>query len=75
MPIIIVYTEVYNEEDAEAVIGEINKVLREKINKNKEINICQVVAKNKDIKIGGIDFVIEKRGIKQLMDLSLQKII
>ena len=75
LPIIIVYTEAYNEEDAEAVIGEINKVLREKINKNKEINICQVVAKNKDIKIGGIDFVIEKRGIKQLMDLSLQKII
>ena len=75
LPIIIVYTEAYNEEDAEAVIGEINKVLREKINKNKEINICQVVAKNKDIKIGGKDFVIEKMGIKQLMDLSLQKII
>ena len=25
LPIIIVYTEAYNEEDAEAVIGEINK--------------------------------------------------
>ena len=75
LPIIIVYTEAYNEEDVEAVTGEINKVLREKIEKNKEINICQVVAKNKDIKIGGKNFVIEKMGIKQLMDLSLQKII
>ena len=75
LPIIIVYTEAYNEEDVEAVTLEINKVLREKISKNKEINICQVVAKNKDIKIGGQNFIIEKTGIKQLMDLSLQKIM
>ncbi len=75
LPIIIVYTEAYNEEDVEVVSEEINKVLKEKISKNKEINICQVIAKNKDIKIGGKNFVIEKMGIKQLMDISLQKII
>ena len=75
LPIIIVYTEAYNEEDVESVSEEIKKVLKEKINKIKEINICQVVAKNKEIKIGGNNFVIEKMGIKQLMDISLKKII
>ena len=75
LPIIIVYTEAYNEDDVESVSEEIKNVLREKINKNKEINICQVIAKNKEIKMGKDVFVIEKMGIKQLMDLSLQKII
>ena len=75
LPIIIVYTEAYNEDDVESVSEEIKNVLREKINKNKEINICQVIAKNKEIKMGKEVFVIEKMGIKQLMDLSLQKII
>jgi len=75
LPIIIVYTEAYNEEDADAVSDEIRNVLREKINKNKEVNICQVVAKNKEIKMGQKNFVIEKTGIKALMDISLKKII
>ena len=75
LPIIIVYTEAYNEEDAEAVCDEIRNVLKEKINKNKEINIFQVVAKKKEIKMCGNLFVIEKQGIKQLMDTSLKKII
>lgn len=75
LPIIIVYTEAYNEEDADSVCEEIRNVLKEKINKNKEINICQVVAKNKEIKMCGNNFVIEKQGIKKLMDISLEKII
>jgi hypothetical protein len=75
LPIIIVYTEAYNEDDVESVSEEIKNVLREKLSKNKEINICQVIAKNKEIKMGKDVFVIEKMGIKQLMDLSLQKII
>ena len=75
LPIIIVYTEAYNEEDADAVSDEIRNVLREKISKNKEINICQVVAKDKEIKMGGKNIIIEKTGIKKLMDISLQKII
>jgi len=75
LPIIIVYTEAYNEEDADAVSNEIRNVLKEKINKDKEVNICQVVAKNKEIKMGQKNFVIEKSGIKELMDISLKKII
>ena len=75
LPIIIVYTEAYNEEDVECISEGIRKVLKEKINENKEINICQAVAKNKEIKKGGNNFVIEKMGIKHLMDISLKKII
>ena len=75
LPIIIVYTEAYNEEDADAVSDEIRNVLKEKINKDKEVNIYQVVAKNKEIKMGQKNFVIEKSGIKELMDISLKKII
>ena len=75
LPIVIVYTEAYNEEDSEAVSDEIRNVLKEKINKDKEINICKVVAKNKEIKLGGDKYIIEKQGIKELMDISLKKII
>ena len=75
LPIVIVYTEAYNEEDADAVSDEIKNVLKEKINKDKEINICKIVAKNKEIKFGKETYIIEKQGIKELMDISLQKII
>ncbi len=75
LPIIVVYTEAYSEEDVNAVSEEIQSILKEKIQKLKEINICQVVAKKKEIIFGDKSFVIEKHGITKLLDISLQKII
>ena len=75
LPIIVVYTEAYSAEDANAVSEEIRNILKEKIQKIKEINICKVVAKKKEIVFGEKTFVIEQSGIKNLMDISLQKII
>ena len=77
LPIVIVYTEAYDEETAEKVCGEVKKVLQEKTDKNKikEINIIPIVAKKKENKIGNITTVIEKYGIKPLMDISVKKIM
>jgi hypothetical protein len=75
LPIIVVYTEAYSGDDVKAVSDEIREILKEKINKIKEINICQVVAKDKELKFGKKSFVIEKFGITKLLDISLQKII
>ena len=77
LPIVIVYTEAYDEETAEKVCGEVKKVLQEKTDKNKikEINIIPIVAKKKEIKVGNVKTVIEKFGIKSLMDISVKKIM
>ena len=77
LPIIIVYTEAYDEETYEKVCDEVKKVLNDKIDKNKikEINTIPVVAKKKEIKVGKISTTIEKFGIKPLMDISVKKII
>ena len=77
LPIVIVYTEAYDEETAEKVCNEVKKVLQEKTDKNKikEINIIPIVAKKKENKIGNITTVIEKYGIKPLMDISVKKIM
>ena len=77
LPIIIVYTEAYDEETYEKVCDEVKKVLNDKIDKNKikEINTIPVVAKKKEIKVGKISTIIEKFGIKPLMDISVKKII
>ena len=78
LPIIIVYTEAYSEQNTEDVCAEVKKVLgnlmanKEKI---KEINIMPVVAKDKEIKLGKSCTTIEKFGIKPLMDLSVKKIM
>ena len=78
LPIIIVYTEAYSEQSTEDVCVEVKDVLgnlmanKEKI---KEINIMPVVAKDKEIKSGKSCIVIEKFGIKPLMDLSIKKIM
>ena len=75
LPIIIVFTEAYNEDEVEDVSNEVKKVLNEnKIICNKNINICQVVAKQKVIKCKKNNIIIEKDGIKELMDISLKKI-
>ena len=60
LPIVIVYTEAYDEETAEKVCGEVKKVLQEKTDKNKikEINIIPIVAKKKEIKVGNVKTVI-----------------
>ena len=49
LPIIIVYTEAYDEETYEKVCDEVKKVLNDKIDKNKikEINTIPIVAKKK----------------------------
>lgn len=77
LPIIIVYTEAYDEETHEKVCDEVKKVLNDKIDKNKikEINTIPVVAKKKEIKVGKISTTIEKFGIKPLIDISVKKII
>ena len=77
LPIIIVYTEAYDEEATEEVCDEVKKVLEEKTDKNKikEINIIPVVAKDKEVKLGDIKTVIKKFGIKPLMDISVKKIM
>ena len=78
LPIIIVYTEAYSEQSTEDVCVEVKNVLgnlmanKEKI---KEINIMPVVAKDKEIKSGKSCTIIEKFGIKPLMDLSIKKIM
>jgi hypothetical protein len=78
LPIIIVYTEAYSEQSTEDVCVEVKDVLgnlmanKEKI---KEINIMPVVAKDKEIKSGKSCTIIEKFGIKPLMDLSIKKIM
>ena len=78
LPIIIVYTEAYSEQSTEDVCVEVKDVLgnlmanKEKI---KEINIMPVVAKDKEIKSGKSCIIIEKFGIKPLMDLSIKKIM
>ena len=78
LPIIIVYTEAYSEQSTEDVCVEVKDVLgnlmanKEKI---KEINIMPVVAKDKEIKSGKSCIVVEKFGIKPLMDLSIKKIM
>ena len=78
LPIIIVYTEAYSDNTTEEVCAEVKKVLGNLMANNekiKEINIMPVVAKNKEIKLGGISTTIEKFGIKPLMDLSIKKIM
>ena len=77
LPIVIVYTEAYDEDTAEKVCNEVKKVLQEKTDKNKikEINIIPIVAKKKEIKVGNVKTVIEKFGIKSLMDISVKKIM
>ena len=78
LPIIIVYTEAYSEQSTEDVCVEVKDVLgnlmanKEKL---KEINIMPVVAKDKEIKSGKSCTIIEKFGIKPLMDLSIKKIM
>ena len=77
LPIIIIYTEAYDEETAENVCNEVKKVLESKTDKNKikEINIIPIVAKKKEIKVGNDYIIVEKFGIKSLMDISVKKII
>ena len=77
LPIIIVYTEAYDEEATEEVCDEVKKVLEEKTDKNKikEINIIPVVAKDKEVKLGDVKTEIKKFGIKPLMDISVKKIM
>ena len=77
LPIIIIYTEAYDEETYEKVCEEAKKVLNGKIDKNKikEIHTIPVVAKKKEIKVGNISTTIEKFGIKPLMNISIKKII
>ena len=78
LPIIIVYTEAYSEQSTEDVCVEVKDVLgnlmanKEKI---KEINIMPVVAKDKEIKSGKSCTIIEKFGIKPLMDITIKKIM
>ena len=77
LPIVIVYTEAYDEESTEEACDEVKKVLEKKIDKNKikEINIIPIVAKKNEIKVGNICTTIDKFGIKPLLDISIKKIM
>ena len=77
LPIVIVYTEAYDEESTEEACDEVKKVLEKKIDKNKikEINIIPIVAKKNVIKVGNICTTIDKFGIKPLLDISIKKIM
>ena len=75
LPIILVYTKAYFEEESEENLNEIIRIIKEDI-KNKEINInfCKVLSKDKEINSENNKIVIKKFGINNLIKLSFNKI-
>ena len=73
MPIILVYTKAFDEDDVDEEIEEIKNILSEKIQK-RNIEILKVVSKEKEINFKNEKIFIEKFGIKDLMILTFEKV-
>ena len=75
LPIILVYTKAFFEEESKENLNEIINIIKENI-KNKEINInfCKILSKNKDINSENSKIVIKNFGINNLIKLSFNKI-
>ena len=75
LPIILVYTKAFFDEESEENLNEIIRIIKEDI-QNKEINInfCKVISKDKEIISGSNKIVKKKFGINNLIKLSFNKI-
>lgn len=67
LPVIIILTKSYNQEESEELSQIIEKQLLSKKLEKKDIHIIQVLAKDYQIKIGKNDINIEKFGLKELL--------
>ena len=71
LPIIIVYTKAYDENDAD----EMSKQIKNICNKyNRNIEIIKVVSKDKVIKSQGKKITIKKNGVVELIQMTFNKI-
>jgi predicted GTPase len=71
LPIIIVYTKAYDENDAD----EMSKQIKNICNKyNRNIEIVKVVSKDKVMKSQGKKLLIKKNGITELIQITFNKI-
>ena len=71
LPIIIVYTKAFDDVESDCMLKEINKICS---THNRKINTIKVVAKKRVIKSGNNKFVIEEHGLKELIELTFNKI-
>ena len=71
LPIIIVYTKAFDDVESEKMLEEINKICS---THNRKINCVKIVAKKREIKSGNNKFVIKEHGMKELIQMTFEKI-
>ena len=71
LPIIIVYTKAFDDVESEKMLEEINKICS---THNRKINCVKIVAKKREIKSGNNKFVIKEHGMKELIEMTFEKI-
>ena len=71
LPIIIVYTKAFDDVESENMLNEINKICS---THNRKINTVKIVAKKREIKSGNNKFVIKEHGMKELIEMTFEKI-
>ena len=71
LPIIIVYTKAFDDVESEKMLDEINKICS---THNRKINCVKIVAKKREIKSGNNKFVIKEHGMKELIQMTFEKI-
>ena len=71
LPIIIVYTKAFDDVESENMLNEINKICS---THNRKINTVKIVAKKREIKSGNNKFVIKEHGMKELIQMTFEKI-
>ena len=71
LPIIIVYTKAFDDVESEKMLDEINKICS---THNRKINSVKIVAKKREIKSGNNKFVIKEHGMKELIQMTFEKI-
>ena len=71
LPIIIVYTKAFDDVESENMLNEINKICS---THNRKINSVKIVAKKREIKSGNNKFVIKEHGMKELIEMTFEKI-
>ena len=70
LPVIIVYLQTTDED----LTKELFDKMKEELNDKNKISFVSVLAKNKEIKIGRQQFVVESFGLEELKDITLRKI-
>ena len=71
LPIIIVYTKAFDDIESDNMLSEINKICS---TYNRKINTIKIVAKKREIKSGNNKLVIQPHGLKELIELTFNKI-